>query len=172
MRFLWLAAMRGESSNFTKSEIHQCWIFGPHGFCSSCLALSDLFIVGVLISGLIFQKASRVGHFVNSVYLSFMSKLLNHDFCVCQPHNLQNGRLFKDVPMKSTSPNPPHKLFLLIHFIEGLLPNVGIDEDSVTASGFFHLTPKRLAWENTPKLPQKCLAILRKRDPSAKGEVW
>lgn len=52
--------------------------------------------------------------------------------------------------MKSTSPNTPtpYKLLLFIHFIEGLLPNVGIDEDSVTALGFdFDLTPKRLAWE-------------------------
>lgn len=136
--------------------------FLAHGFFPHVWPYLIFFFVGLLFQAWFFRGLQGWGHFVNSVYLSFMSKMLIMTFCVCQRHNTQNGRLFKDVPMifpmKSTSqnPNPPHKLFLLIHFIEGLLPNVGIDEDSVTALGFFHLTPKRLCLgKHTIKLPQK-----------------
>lgn len=91
----------------------------------------------------------------------------------------KNMDFTKIFPMKSTSPNPPpppkKNGFFWFRIIEGLLPNVGVDEDSVTAFGFDQMIwlPRDFAWENTPSnYHQKCLAILRKRDPNLQGEVY
>lgn len=55
--------------------------------------------------------------------------------------------------------------------MESLLPNVGIDEDSVTALGFFHLTPKTLPGKTHTKTTTKMPGnSAKKRGPFLDGE--